>query len=249
MRERSLVELRPHPAASLCMPVLEFDHPRARSRRRLAFKFDESPPQFIFIRFVVLGPRRSLHEQLVRPCAAQQLRDAPIQRRRLCEAVPDRPPCPVAAAESFRRGEVPILLRIETEIGLAPRPERTPACGLPPVPHACSIVQPYQRGPGPDLMKTVGRSPRLRCAAPMSARTGVVANSVSARPIDCRVSASRATSSPRPPSLDTRNASTVQSRPLFCVQQTPRNWSSTSGLRSSGQVSAAPSTCRLTAGR
>ena len=94
---------------------------------------------------------------------------------------------------------------------------------------------------------------RLKSSAsrrrPASACTGVVASSLSARSIDCRVSASPATSSPRPPSLDTRNASTVQSRPLFCVQQTPRYWSSTSGFRWSGQVSAAPSTCRLTPGR
>ena len=84
---------------------------------------------------------------------------------------------------------------------------------------------------------------------PASALTGVAASSESALDIAWRLAASRATSRPKPPSLDARNASTVQSLPFFCVQQTPRYWSSTSGRKCAGQVSAAPSACRPTPGR
>ena len=88
MRKRRLAQLRPYPIASLRVLVIEFEYAPARIPRRLVFKLDESPAQIVFLRLVVLGPGRSLQEQIARVCAAQQLRDTAIQRRGLCEAIP-----------------------------------------------------------------------------------------------------------------------------------------------------------------
>ena len=224
MRERSLVELRPDPAASLCKCRCSSSITRARAAGGAwPSSLMQSPPQFILIRFVVLGPRRSLHEQLVRPSRGSAAPGCPpynagdsAKRFQIDLHAPSRRPSRSAAARSPSFSGSKPRSALHRDRNALQR-----AGSHPSLTAAASFSHTRTSRSGSEENSRSKSSASMR--RPVSARTGVVANSVSARSIDCRVSASRATSSPRPPSFDTRNASTVQSRPLFCVQQTPRN--------------------------
>ena len=89
VRQRCPVELRPDPAASCAMRLLERDDLPAGGSRRFAFKIQKGSPQGCLVPFVVLGPGRRLCEQIVplivRHRFAQEFRHPRIQRRRLRE--------------------------------------------------------------------------------------------------------------------------------------------------------------------